>query len=627
MVSILIINLIIVFILFTFFLLVGDKIKSYLNKLEFIDSIVLGFIGVLSVFELISLPFILSHSSFSVFYVLMMLLFILFTGYLAFDLGIKSTIFRIRNYYFDMDKIPCYIFVFILSVATFFIAGSVSDSWLYTPMVLSSIDKDQIYYVSSQTHILDAFYLFVSLIINTTLGRNYFELILVYGLIENVLFVLALDSFNRRYFKENRNLIMIMQLLAVFGGITFFLPHYGFRDTFTHLFRVPASGTLFLYVITIPLLFEYIYAKRKSLIYLFIIVMSGFSFSSSASYILFVFAFLYFVFNYYFKSLDQRGLRVIMHTAVYALTYLVFININTHMNMLYLVLTLMIVAFAIYIVNNIKFDVDKVQKVFATLVFAFVILIPVLYFTIFNPHFSNLYTLFHTSPYDRYVSFPEFFPNFYMNPLYIIVLFAGFYSVYKQNDKELMFLPIASIIVFGNGISYVVLGEFVGLAVYHRVFMFASLNIIFIFGFLYILDLIRYKYKNIIVSVFVLLISISTMFNSSIAGSLVPYTFTNSFYYSKLGFKEIEQMKPGLFEEGSKVYVDLSLYTNNITKYFQFDYNARPTTNPYEADYILVLKGSRNHDIMKYDTPIWETSHYEVYEMNKLSDYFIEKLR
>lgn len=599
-----ILNSLLLVVLMLYFYFIGNVTSKNIKKISFIDPIILGFITFLSVFQVIALPFMYFHSSFRVFTFIVLTLSILSLILIFNKYKIKAVFLELKEYVLSKDMYIVYFLFIVMALMTLILGSSVVDSWLYTPMVLDTIETDIIYYTTNVTHNFDSYYLFNSVIIYIAAGRDYFTLILLMGAFENIMFLLALKTINDRYFKGYNTILLPLQLIAVFSGVSLFLPHYGSKDISTALFRVTASGTLFLYMITIPLLIEFIVSNRKGVLYLAILLISGLAFSSSTIFIAFCFVMMYICFNLYQKTLTCEGVNLMLmsFSLIIVACSLFFTNV---------IFLLLLIPLAILFIFNKEDYLSIIYKI-SKVVISLYLIYTVLYFLL-SDFYKNVNNLFFEYPSETFTSLDTLYPNILTSPILILILIVGAYNMYFTEKKEYLILSLVALILFANRVSYVSFGLIIGQPVYHRVYMMAGLNIIFIYGFIYLYEMVKLKFKYIFLLFIMIVISGVGVKSTYALYAVKPYIFTNSFFESKIGYTEFYEFDQSIFEQGDTIYYKADRYKNNMYKMDQLNSNITMTNKYDYQDYIICGKESYVCSILEGNNIVQETQNYYLY--------------
>ncbi len=607
---VLIYNTLIISIFLFSFLLVGEYLKSKFIKVEFISSFLLGFISVLSVMHVLLIIPLIVKFNFMYSMLLFLATYILAIIYIYKKYNGKKLVEKSINSILNKENYIYYIAIVILTIFTFVAAASISDSWLYTPMVLSTINENSLFYITNDVHWLDSYYFLVSVITKLTLGRDYFFLILGTGLLENTIVIFAFKSLINRYFPNHSNASLLVLVSGLFGFAAV-LPHYGIKNmVFFHMFKITASGTLFLYVITTVLLFEYIVSSRKDKLYLLVILLSGFSFSSSTLVVGGVFLVVYFIYHLFFKNIDKETLDVCYITLSVLLVQLLLISLLSAYYSIYSILFIVVIFTLLGVLfnkRNFLFDIliSKKELLKKCVLIAAIVLF-IIYLLMGSTVSAQISKLFSFNNEKLFGSKYTFYPSVTYNLFLQMLIVTGLYSLYLKKDFTYAKVSLVAVLIFANPISFYVFKEVIPLSIYHRVYMFASLNLIVIEGILFIFNKFK-NYKKWCYFIFII-ISISMGYNNHQYDNLEFYHFTNSFYESKVGDTDIFEIPENVFDKGDVVYGTLSKYGNNITNYFQVNYDVEYSYELEGADYILCNKESEDCSIYDDNEVYFETS-------------------
>ncbi len=149
--------------------------------------------------------------------------------------------------------------------------------------------------------------------------------------------------------------------------------------------------------------------------------------------------------------------------------------------------------------------------------------------------------------------------------------------------------------------------------------MFAILNVVFMYGFIHLYDLIKVKFKYIVLLFIMVIILIAGVESDNSLGGIVIYNFNNSFFEAKIGYPKIFEIDESIFDEGDTVSYKVDKYANNMTKLDQLNSDITMNNKFDYQDYVLCGVESAVYSVLEKEKPIFESEHYYIFEEDKIS--------
>lgn len=261
-------NICIILVMIYGFNLIGQIANNKFFKGKFKYSIPIGFAWFMASFQLVSFPFILLQTSFSIF----LLCFGLFGALWLIYLVLNRKYFKLK---FSIKKNIIEIFV-ILFVAVFLVGGSniFSDSWLYSSMISSTIENNLIYssngtlsnvQLSIMHHRFESYYLWQAVLSMIFVGKYLIVLVTEYKLFDSVLLVLTMMELGHQFnFSKAKNGLFAATMFTLLIAQHYLLDLSVFQTSEppVQLFQISTGTALFHYYI-IPFLIIYIKMRDK----------------------------------------------------------------------------------------------------------------------------------------------------------------------------------------------------------------------------------------------------------------------------------------------------------------------------------------------------------------------------
>lgn len=244
------------------FNLIGQVANNKFFKERFKYSIPIGFAWFMVSFQLLSFPFILLQTSFSIF----LLCFGVFSALWIIYLVLNRKYFKFK---FSLKNNVVEILV-ILFVAVFLVGGSniFSDSWLYSSMISSTIENNLIYssngtlsnvQLTIMHHRFESYYLWQAVLSLIFVGKYLIVLVTEYKLFDSVLLVLTMMElgYQFKFSKPKSGLFAaVMFSLLIAQHYLLDLSVFQTSEPPVQLFQISTGTALYHYYI-IPFLIIY----------------------------------------------------------------------------------------------------------------------------------------------------------------------------------------------------------------------------------------------------------------------------------------------------------------------------------------------------------------------------------
>lgn len=608
-------NLLVILVIILTFFIIGNAAKKKISYLSFFDSILLGFVAVLGAFQIFALPFMVFQYNFHIFAIIFLFIYLLVNIFALYYVGFNNLVKLLKDYVFSLNFLIMFLLSAMLCVVTIMIGFSKGDGWLYTPMILSTLEQNKIYFVDHPQHFKDSYYLLSSVFLWILKGNNFLNLIIFGGFLENILVVLSLNNLNKLFFKRFINHILYLEICSILLSYYIFLPYFAnIGEIFGHMFTVPQSGTLFLYLITIPLFFEYVLKERNNLLYFAIICLSGLGFSSSTTFMIFVTIIIYAFYNIIIKKFNVPALKVCLLGTFFCFSSsIIFLKTSSY-------LILIPVSLLILLLIGMKIK-EKHIPIFKIFVIIFVCIFLTLNLLAFvhaiggvKEVLSRLLTFNDTGAVRGAIqtSVPYQFPL-----ISSLLFFSGCFYLYKNNKKHLL-LIIVICLLFANRVVYFGFGHLISSTIYHRIMVLTQVNLVVIYGYIFILELLNFKYKLMIINVVVILLTVYAVYNYTKLNPETSYVFTDSFIESKLGTEDLDTIKDNVFEPGDKVFYVGNKRGSNISVFFQIHYNIDLVSQLSDSDYTICDGLSKQCDLFTNITPHYKNDNITVYNTREI---------
>lgn len=493
-------NLLITLLIIFTFLLLCDYFGFIVNKKLNVDTklnYVSGFLFILALVEISGCVFMINHLSLTnyTYLFLAIILILLICSYKY----VKEYINNIKTYKnkFSLITITISIIFFII----LFIQGQgLVDSWLYSPMVLSSINNDAIFtndgynnLVSSPlVHILDGFYLLQAILVKIIPSSDKF-IILISSMkfIDAFILIGCLALAINLIINKFKIPTLIIVSISYLIGCSIFSAYNYTDELFAHTFlSMPIGINFIVHGTLLVFIINYIKNKEINYIYFLIILIANFALSSSALYINAFILLIMWVYEIFINK-DKSKLKYL----VYGFFIIgLYISVLLKQYMIYiLVIDIICLLIGLLLVKKLNYKQIKNITIGLLITYILINILGIIIFTNTSEIINNLFNLDRSKIY--YIS--EFqYPYLFANIIVLITTLFGLYTIYK-NDKRYLYWLIITVIICANPIMYKTIGSFINQVVYHRVYILLLTQVIAIIGLNTILILITNKYQNI----------------------------------------------------------------------------------------------------------------------------------
>ncbi|MGL5021303.1 MAG: hypothetical protein ACRC5R_04725 [Mycoplasmatales bacterium] len=264
------------------FSFIGFCMNKIFFKEEILFNIPIGFVSILCLFQIISLPFLFVHGNFMQVIYLFMSIFIPILFFLIYKNG-KNYLLFLRKNIFTRTAIIYYIIVGIVSTVVILLTISEVDQMLYSSQVISTIKTNIIYYsdgtrtldhVFSSFHTLESYSLFNAMLIKIT-GIEHVSYIFGLGRIVEIFIIIgSFGMISQIFFKKS--ILAIIFLTCGLLGLNLLSATPFSLDEYVLLFS-GTTGTLYMFVLLGPLLLAFFKTNFNKTLFFSLIVIFSFS--------------------------------------------------------------------------------------------------------------------------------------------------------------------------------------------------------------------------------------------------------------------------------------------------------------------------------------------------------------
>ncbi|MFV0288570.1 MAG: hypothetical protein ACK5HR_03865 [Mycoplasmatales bacterium] len=530
---------------------------------------VFGFLMLVAFFEVVSFPFIILQTTFTLYRNVIWILLILF--YLS--------IFKICDFNrqslkgwlstFNKMKIMVYIIGSIVGVYVAVISMNLFDSWLYIPMILHPIQTNTMIYNTTALHTFDGYYRLLSFITyysGKDVLTNYIFLMIFYKFFEVIMLLNCFGFIIEQIFPKKEKFVVLLMSIGLIWQIIYVLPVTLSIELLSDLYKMGPTGSIFLHGFIIPFLFIYLFKEYKSNKLLLLILLSGVGFSSSLIFIYPLCIVLYLgrkIFIDKRSELKDYTMKILMFLIpVYIYIEYEIIgrvrdltNNNLIKESIIILVIFLIIALILYGISKLIEYIESKKIVKCNIVknifklSLIVYILPIIIGVILNYNIiieMILILLGKTSD----INYEEIFQLGIYSILYIIGLGVVYKNKNNKQSRRLLLLHIITIVFIGNYLVYGTLGYVIGEVVFHRIMILSSGYIFIIIGIIFIKDIIftkEYKINNLVINskrniylITIIMLIINLHLNSWYEKEF--YKFDEPFIEYKLGNEDVLEL-------------------------------------------------------------------------------------
>lgn len=453
---------------------------------------VIGFLVFFGFFELIGIVPMFFHQQFNQFLLFFFILLAIVYGLLIaknLKIYINDLNMRLHNRYYLVITIVAFMCAAIIG----YLAIGMGDSWLFSPMILSTITNNQIFAHNGTLlngeiqsfHFLDGYYLFQAILAKIGVGNDFTFITTFPKAIEAFIIIQTIGMIVNYFIDKNKNLIFLVVTLCLMIGVPIFTNYPQYNEIEIHLFKSMSLGISIINnvcsIVLVLLLLDKSLLPIKRAILVPILILAMFAFSSSALFICFailiVIMLVYLLGNWEKTNLLSIIIGFIMIAMVgcfYALSKSLIFAIICFIGS-FVIIGLLYVLYRYLNVNQLK-QVGTYGLV-GFLVVNFICIL------VTNDTQQIINDIISLNDDDLYYSgVLVYYKNFFAN-IFIMLFFAtGCIYIYKH-EKNFSLYIILMLLIFANPVSYRTIGNMIDLAVYHRVFFLFFPGMINILGF------------------------------------------------------------------------------------------------------------------------------------------------
>lgn len=320
-------------------------------------SMPIGFLIIVTLFHLLTLPIMLLKLSFSIVLypiTLILLLFILYCIYKAiFKMRyLKYLAIKVTSSQFHLACLCSILYgLFIILFA------SDADQYLYQKMVQTTLDSNIVYNMIKDSHELNSVYLYNALLIKLFQTNIFSFTYGAYRFIEAFFYIFLLFLYNQFAFK-NKLITVLMLVVGMFGFQTFAISLFNPGFKLTQLFG--NSGT---YVLMYAFPFVYslnLFIKKPNNKYmLFLIFIAPFAFTTT----LYPFVLYFMLVYYYILGGDEKNFLIIFLIYLYnMLFYLILMKIPLIIAVVFIMLVSIVVLMRLAWISQSKSELKNFYK-------------------------------------------------------------------------------------------------------------------------------------------------------------------------------------------------------------------------------------------------------------------------
>lgn len=261
-------NVIVMLLIVYGFRVIGQIANNKFFNGRFKYVVPFGFAWFMVSFQILSYPFILLQTTFSLFLLILIPFGLLWLGYII--ANHKYVTWKIK-----FDKIP-YLPLIIGAVTLVLALSSIvySDSWLYAPMITSTIENNMIYShnglladvkLSVMHHRFESYYLWQAVVAMTYRGNYLIGLITEYKILDGMLIVFSFMELGHQFkFSKLKSALFALSMFIMLVSQNGFLDISPFQTTEPpiQLFQISTGTSLFHYFI-IPMSIIYLVIEKQ----------------------------------------------------------------------------------------------------------------------------------------------------------------------------------------------------------------------------------------------------------------------------------------------------------------------------------------------------------------------------
>jgi hypothetical protein len=498
------INIMIVGYVLIFFEVLGNYTAKKVFKRNMLFNIPLGFIVYMSFFEIMMLVPMVRHLSYDIVLYFMLPLSFFISLFVIYQNG-KATLIDFKEAFKESFVKIVYIVGGLFSSYVAFMAVSLGDGWLFSSMVMSSIQNGIIFSHNGvevmgdiqSLHYTDGYYLYQSMLASLSPIDPFVFVMTYMKFIEAMMITLMMALLSNVVFTKYRKYIYLLQVIAVFLVINLFTIYVNTNEISIHLLQTIPIGTSMLNNLILIYLFIYYYIRNEetnNALFFVLITLAGFSFTASTMFLVVPFVFLLAVIDviYYKKYNYIKYYLIPVFIVLFFMGVYLFLN-----NGLFLLFS----GFTLFLILIFIFMFKLFQKIPNTYVDylvkgVFIIYISFLFFGWIYLQstydiFTNFIALNHTETYRVY---PHYYTDYTSSIFILLFSTLGLIRLYKF-DKKIFVYVLFALFLFANILAYRTVGIFINKAVYHRLSNIVMINVVVISGFVYAIELLAQKVK------------------------------------------------------------------------------------------------------------------------------------
>ncbi|MFV0288638.1 MAG: DUF6077 domain-containing protein, partial [Mycoplasmatales bacterium] len=501
----------------------GYLISQKLN-LKTKYSIVFGFLMLVAFFEVVSFPFIILQTTFTLYRNVIWILLILFYLSIFKICGFNRQSLKSWLSTFNKMKIMVYIIGIVIGLYIAVISKSTYDSWLYIPMILHPIQTNTMIYNTTDLHTFDGYYRLLSFITyysGKDVLANYMFLMVFYKFFEVIMLFNCFGFIIEQIFPKKEKFVLLLMSVGLIWQIVYVLPATMSDEFLSDLYKMGPTGSIFLHGFIIPFLFVYLFKEYKSNKLLLLILLSGLGFSSSLIFIYPLFIVMYLgskIFidkRYELRDYTIKVLLVLIPVYIY-IEYQLIGNIkdlanNNLLRQSMIILTIfLIIALILYGISKLIQYIESkktakcniVKNIFKLSLIIYILPIIIGVILHYDIVLEMILILFGKTTSDN-IGYEAIFQLGIYSILYVIGLGVVYKNKNNKKSRKLLLLHIITIVFTGNYLIYRTLGHVIGEAVFHRIIILSSYYIFIIIGIIFIKDAVfakEYKIINLVIN-------------------------------------------------------------------------------------------------------------------------------
>lgn len=479
----------------------GYVVLKKIKRENYLISLPLGFMLFMGIFEFLSLFSMVNKTNFVLYRNSLLILLVIVYSILIFKNLDYFTTLKIR--YSNRFKILVTVFSLIAGLLISILATGYGDSWLYSSMILSSIDNNIIFSNNGISiggeiqsfHYTDGIYLLQSILTSLSPIDNYVFLVTFVKFLEGVIIVSTIGFVVDFFIKKNKSIVFIVVAMFLLLGKNLFTRYPTGDEIYTHTFRSIMMGTNLInnvgIILAVILIISNIKIKYKQIL-MPIVGFALFSFTSSS---LFMFSSLLVIAMYVEvfgrKSKDGMNYIVSGFGVVYIFALVYYLSSSPILMLIGAIVGIIAFSVAFYLVQKLSYE--KIKKILKIGLILYILITIVGIFVLRNTNviFNSILELDHSKIYD--IS-GHYYLNIFASLLYLVLFIVGLIDIYK-NKKLLGNYLIFAFILFANPLSYRIFGSVVQQVVYHRIFNLICPGLISIIGFAALINYFDNKYQ------------------------------------------------------------------------------------------------------------------------------------